>query len=105
MLQSLRRDYAGTSAFFYLDVSLPETLRRHGSRPQRSEFTPDQMREWYRERDLLPDAYETVIGEDSPLEATVRQVLRQPRLLQHEPVTTRTTTAASIRDDPHDRGR
>ncbi|WP_205825651.1 hypothetical protein [Microbispora catharanthi] len=37
------------------------------------------MREWYRERDLLPDGYETVIGEDSPLEASVRQVLCQAR--------------------------
>ncbi|WP_328708588.1 AAA family ATPase [Microbispora hainanensis] len=36
MLQSLHRDHAGTSAFFYLDVSLPETLRRHDSRPLRS---------------------------------------------------------------------
>ncbi|GIH52324.1 protein-L-isoaspartate(D-aspartate) O-methyltransferase [Microbispora rosea] len=80
MLQSLCRDHAGTSAFFYLDVSFPETLRRHDSRAQRSEFTPDQMREWYRERDLLPDGCETVIGEDSPLEASVRQVLRQARL-------------------------
>ncbi|KAB8180932.1 kinase [Microbispora catharanthi] len=77
MLRSLRRDHAGTSAFFYLDVSFPETLRRHDSRPQRSDFTPDQMREWYQERDLLPDGCETVIGEDSPLEASVRQVLRQ----------------------------
>ncbi|MEU8196251.1 kinase [Microbispora amethystogenes] len=80
MLQSLRRDHAGTSAFFYLDVSLPETLRRHDSRPQRSEFTPDQMREWYQERDLLPDGCETVVGEESPLEASVRQVLCQARL-------------------------
>ncbi|MBP2707407.1 kinase [Microbispora sp. RL4-1S] len=80
MLQSLRGDHAGTSAFFYLDVSFPETLRRHDSRPQRLDFTPDQMREWYQERDLLPDGCETVIGEDSPLEASVRQVLRDARL-------------------------
>ncbi|WP_203883479.1 kinase [Planotetraspora kaengkrachanensis] len=63
MLESLRHDHAGISAFFYLDVSFAETLRRHDSRPQRSEFTPDQMREWYQERDLLPDGSETVIGE------------------------------------------
>ncbi|WP_285781819.1 hypothetical protein [Microbispora sp. NBRC 16548] len=71
MPQSLRRDHAGTSAFFYLNVSFPETLRR-------LDFTPDQMREWYQERDLLlPDGCETVIGEDSPLDASVRRVLRQ----------------------------
>ncbi|MFG1823444.1 hypothetical protein ACGFIJ_13240 [Microbispora bryophytorum] len=74
---SAKTSYAGNSVFFYLDVSFPETLRRHDSRPQRLEFTPDQMREWYQERDLLPDGCETVIGEDSPLEASVRQVLRQ----------------------------
>ncbi|WP_285705843.1 kinase [Microtetraspora sp. NBRC 16547] len=79
MLQALRRDHAGMSAFFYLDVSFPETLRRHDTRPQRLEFSPDQMREWYRERDLLPGDWETVIGEDSSLDATAQRLLSAAR--------------------------
>ncbi len=75
MLQALHRDHAGTSAFFYLDVPLAETLRRHETRAQRWEFGPREMRQWYRERDLLPDECETVIGQDSTLESTVERVL------------------------------
>lgn len=80
MLRALRRDHPSNSAFFYLDVSFKETLRRHQTRPLRSEVSGEQMREWYRRLDLLPGAYETVISEASPLEATVRQVLRESGL-------------------------
>ncbi|MGI5491153.1 AAA family ATPase [Microtetraspora malaysiensis] len=77
MLHALSRDHAGTNAFFYLDVSWPETVRRHATRPQRREFTPEEMRRWYRERDLLPDGCEAIISEESSLEATARHVLHK----------------------------
>ncbi|WP_326822601.1 AAA family ATPase [Streptosporangium sp. NBC_01756] len=80
MLAALRRDHTGPSSFFYLDISLAETLRRHTTRPQRSQFSGEQMREWYVERDLLPEGGETVIEEDSPLETTVQQILRESGL-------------------------
>ncbi|MEU4541837.1 AAA family ATPase [Nonomuraea dietziae] len=80
MLRALRHDYAGRSAFFYLDVPFEETVRRHATRPQRTQFTAEQMREWYIERDLLPGGYETVIGQDSSLEETVRLMLSRARL-------------------------
>ena len=44
MLQKLRRDHSGTSSFFYLDVSYEETLRRHSTRPQRHQFSAEDMR-------------------------------------------------------------
>ncbi|WP_433259453.1 AAA family ATPase (plasmid) [Streptosporangium sp. CA-135522] len=76
MLAALRRDHAGPSCCFYLDIPLAETLRRHTTRPQRSQFSGEQMRQWYRERDLLPEGGETIIGKDSSLETTVQQILR-----------------------------
>jgi predicted kinase len=80
MLDGLRRGHLTSSAFFYMDVSFEETLRRHQTRPLRLEVTADQMRGWYQARDLLPGGYETVIDEDSALEATVRQVLEESGL-------------------------
>ncbi|GAA4613132.1 kinase [Actinoallomurus liliacearum] len=80
MLQALRRDHP-RSAWFYLDASWEETLRRHAGRPQRDEFGAAQMRQWYRPLDLLPDRCETVIAEDSALEATVRRVMREAGLV------------------------
>jgi Zeta toxin len=76
MLHALRADHAADSVFFYLDVSLGETLRRHQTRPMRAEVTPDQLRGWYQHRDLLPGGYETVIPEHSTMDATVRRVLQ-----------------------------
>jgi predicted kinase len=86
MLEALYRDYQGVSRFYYLDVPLGETLRRHASRPQATEFGEAEMRSWYRERDLLPGGIEQVIPAASSMEETVRLVMHeagltcQPRL-------------------------
>ncbi|MFD1937434.1 MULTISPECIES: AAA family ATPase [Nonomuraea] len=71
MLAALERDHAGRAEFFYLDVPLEETLRRHATRPQCAEFGEELMREWYVERDLLPDTDERIIDQDSSLDDTV----------------------------------
>jgi hypothetical protein len=39
MLARLGRDHLGVTRFYYLDVSLEETFRRHTTRPQAAEFT------------------------------------------------------------------
>ncbi|MEU0568110.1 AAA family ATPase [Nonomuraea sp. NPDC005983] len=82
MLQALRRDHLGSTSSYYLDVSWEETLRRHETRPQRSQFSAIEMRQWYIERDVLPDGSETIIGENSPLEEIVQQILRGAELLR-----------------------
>ncbi|HYK34104.1 MAG TPA: kinase [Streptosporangiaceae bacterium] len=80
MLVGLKRDHAGTSCFYYLDVTLDETLRRHATRPQASEFTADDMRSWYRPRDLLTTIQERVIAETSSLRQTVEEILADAKL-------------------------
>ncbi|NJP98640.1 kinase [Nonomuraea sp. FMUSA5-5] len=84
MLQALFRDHRGTSRGFYLDVSWEETIRRHETRPQRARFSPDDMRQWYLGRDILPDAMEAIIGEGSTLTETVGLVLQESGLLAGE---------------------
>ncbi|MFI7642360.1 AAA family ATPase [Nonomuraea sp. NPDC049400] len=81
MLQALFRDHQGTSRGYYLDVSWEETLRRHETRPQRSRFGPEDMRQWYLEQDILPDATEAIIDESSTLAETVGLILRDTGLL------------------------
>ncbi|WP_407952044.1 kinase [Plantactinospora sonchi] len=71
MISALRRDHRGDTHVFYLDVSLEETLRRHTLRPQASEFTAEDMRGWYRPRDLLGLPDEMVVPESSSLGETV----------------------------------
>jgi predicted kinase len=82
MLQELLADHRGSTHPYYLDVPFPETLRRHATRPQATEFSEHQMQSWYQPSDLLPSGVETVIGADSSLEATVDRVLRESGLIR-----------------------
>lgn len=77
MLAGLDRDHVGLSRFYYLDVCIDETLRRHAQRPESAEFTGEDMRQWYRPRDLLTSVEERVIAETSTLEETVSLILAQ----------------------------
>jgi len=85
MLTSLARDHPGLSRFYYLDVSLAETLRRHATRPQAAEFGADDMRGWYRPRDLLGGIREHIIPETSTLQETTSLILAETKLLHHQP--------------------
>jgi predicted kinase len=71
MLTALRRAHQGRTSIFYLDVSLAETLRRHSTRPQATEFTPADMAGWYAPRDMLGHDDEHIVPESSTLEATI----------------------------------
>lgn len=62
MLQRLCADHLGRTHCYYLDVDIDETLRRHATKPQASEYGEVELRGWYRSRDLLPDGMESVIG-------------------------------------------
>ena len=81
MLAGLNRDHLGSSQFYYLDVSLDETLRRHAARLQTAEFGPDDMRGWYCQRDLLSSIHERVVPETSTLQQTVALILDETHLL------------------------
>lgn len=81
MLAGLSRDHNGPSHFYYFDVGLDETLRRHETRPQRSRFSAADMRGWYQPRDLLATIGERVIPETSSLGQTVSTILADTGLL------------------------
>ena len=81
MLAALREFHGGPSFFYYLDISLEETIRRHATRPQAAEFTAEDMRSWYLRRDLLGCVPERVIGEASSLGHTVDTILADSGLL------------------------
>ncbi|GGT04887.1 hypothetical protein GCM10010156_73330 [Planobispora rosea] len=81
MLQALRSDHRGATHGYYFDIAFTETLRRHATKPQAAEYGEAEMRQWYRERDLLPGGWETIIGQDSSLEVTVQRVLGDSGLL------------------------
>jgi len=84
MLAGLATDHRGVTRFYYLDVSMEETLRRHTTRPQAAEFGPDDMRSWYRPRDLLEGICERIIPETSTLTQTIALILAETQLLRDD---------------------
>ncbi|MEU8893426.1 AAA family ATPase [Streptomyces sp. NPDC048442] len=89
MLQNLVRAHRGISRCYYLDVPYAETVRRHATKPDAeylTHVTPDHLSDWYREEDLLPDEFESVIGAKSTLDDTIQQILRESGLDQIPPV-------------------
>ncbi|MFI6090741.1 AAA family ATPase [Streptomyces sp. NPDC051218] len=78
MLQELVRAHIGITRCYYLDVALEETLIRHATKPDPEylkRVKEHHLRDWYRQRDLLPDGMETVIDATSTLDDTVHRVL------------------------------
>lgn len=87
MLASLLSDHAGRSACFYYDLDFDETVRRHASKTQAGEYGAELMREWYRERDLVPALHETILGAEVSLDSAVSMMMNAVGL---EPGTERT---------------
>ncbi|MGO4457918.1 AAA family ATPase [Streptomyces sp. M-16] len=83
MLTRLLADHRGVSCCYYLDIPIAETLLRHATKADpayRAQVTERELRDWYRERDLLPGGVETVIGADSTLDGTVGLIMRETGL-------------------------
>ncbi|MCZ1014428.1 kinase [Streptomyces noursei] len=83
MLEDLVREHRGISRCYYLDVPLQETLVRHATKPDAeylAHVTHEHLRDWYRERDLLPSGVETVIDASSTLDDTVKRIMRESGL-------------------------
>lgn len=74
MLNRLHLDHVGRSFFYYLDVSWPETVRRHSTRQQFNEFGVEDMRGWFGDAGPLSGVDETVVAESSTLEETVARI-------------------------------
>lgn len=80
MLAQLRADHRGPTHGYYLHVPFTETLARHATKPIAHEVSEPQLRDWYRELDLLPGGIETVISADSALTETVDRILLETGL-------------------------
>ncbi|MCA2227506.1 hypothetical protein [Nonomuraea aurantiaca] len=62
---------------------------------QRSQFGAGEMRQWYIERDVLPDGCESVIGEDSSMTEAVRRILVDADLTADQPLEKATPSPSS----------
>ena len=75
MFEEILEQHSDDNYFFYFDVSLKETLRRHQTKPNKADFGETEMREWFNSNDLLSCVKEITIPELNSLEAVVAQIL------------------------------
>ena len=74
MFQEIIKEHPDSNYFFYFDISLEETLRRHQHKPNKEDFGEKEMRSWYKEKDPLEFVQEDVIPEHYRLEQAVKYV-------------------------------
>lgn len=53
MLCRLLDDFQGEKLIYYFDVSFEETVRRHATKPNAHEFGESEMRQWWKDQDVL----------------------------------------------------
>ena len=75
MVRQLIADHVGLTGVYYFQLEFDETVRRHATRPLAEVVTPDQMREWYQDCDLLGVPGEQVIDKSSSLDETVDRII------------------------------
>jgi hypothetical protein len=75
MLVQLVADNRGISRSYIWDLSFPETLRRHATKPVATEFGETQMRQWWRGFQPIAGLDEQVVGPAETLDEVVRRVL------------------------------
>ena len=63
MLRRLLDDFQGEKLIYYFDVSFEETVRRHAIKPNAHEFGESEMRQWWKDQDVLNVPGEQRIGE------------------------------------------
>lgn len=68
------------SHFYYFDISLEETLRRHATKPNAHEFGEPELRAWYRANDLTGFPGERIITESATLPQIVARILAETGL-------------------------
>lgn len=65
----------GPSLIYYLDVSLPETLRRHALKPIAATVSNQEVASWYAARDVLGTPQEVVLPEATSEDDIVARIL------------------------------
>jgi predicted kinase len=79
MLRSLAADHRGTTNFFRFDVPFDETLRRHASKTG-TDFGEHELRQWWRDNDVLHGCEERVIGAELDPDAILDLIVDAARL-------------------------
>lgn len=68
------KEYGSNIYSYYWDIPFEETIRRHGTKPNRKDFGEDDMRRWWKEKDYLDIIPQTMIDMDLSVEDAVELI-------------------------------
>jgi hypothetical protein len=68
-------DHLGITRRYRYEIPFQETLDRHRTKPNASDFGEREMRRWWREDDRLAGVEETIIGPERSLADTAAEII------------------------------
>lgn len=75
MLEQLRNLFGSQTLVYYYDLTFEETVRRHQTRAKQEEFTPADMKRWWKDRDFLGWEEEAFFTDEDSLETAFQQIV------------------------------
>ena len=76
LFRTIQSEYAPADIHaYYYDIPFEETLRRHETKPNRADFGPEAMREWWKEKDYIGYLPEKILTQTMTLEDAAAQIL------------------------------
>lgn len=73
-------DHCPEHYFFYLDIPLEETFRRHQTRASSRDFGVSEMTDWYKPSDITGFTGEVVIGPEVSEDEAIAMILKNAEL-------------------------
>ena len=74
LFEAAVEEYGSNIYSYYWDIPFEETLRRHGTKPNRNDFGEDDMRRWWKEKDYLDMIPQIMIDKDMSVEEAVELI-------------------------------
>ncbi len=76
LFHCIQSEYAAEDIHaYYYDIPFEETLRRHETKPNRADFGPEAMRDWWKEKDYIGYLPEKTLTQKLALEDAMKLVL------------------------------
>ena len=85
MLHRLLDDFQGEKLIYYFDISFEETVRRHATKPNAHEFGESEMRQWWKDHDILDVPGERLLGDHLSQTEIIDMICRDVAALSEEP--------------------
>ena len=76
VLRALVASHRGVTRCYRFSIPFSETLKRHETKPNATEFGESEMRHWWRDEDPLTGVDETIIGADYSLADSVSRIIK-----------------------------